>query len=223
MVGHLLEDVPFLQPHAKPAHRSTTHAKRRSDVAMTRNTIPKQETSQSPASQDLTRRDLLAQAAAIGMSIFTAPIAAAVAQTTSASQQPARGTLDIKRNGSQPASRGNPQWFTGEVLIDQPFQADEPARVGGATVTFEPGARTAWHTHPLVQTLFVTFGLGWIQRAGGPIEEIRPGDVVWIPPGEKHWHGASPTAPMTHIAVVERLNGKNIDWLEKVSDEQYRR
>jgi quercetin dioxygenase-like cupin family protein len=131
--------------------------------------------------------------------------------------------LDIQRNGSQPSAKGSPEWFTGEVRIDQPFQADEPARVGGATVTFEPGARTAWHTHPLGQTLFVTFGLGWVQREGGPVEEIRPGDVVWIAPGQKHWHGATPTTPMTHIAVVERLNGKNIDWLEKVSDAQYRR
>ncbi len=132
-------------------------------------------------------------------------------------------SVDIKRNGSQASAKGDPQWFTGEVRIDQPFQAEAPARVGGATVTFEPGARTAWHTHPLGQTLFVTFGLGWVQREGGPVEEIRPGDMVWIAPGEKHWHGATPTTPMTHIAVVERLNGKNIDWLEKVSDAQYRR
>jgi quercetin dioxygenase-like cupin family protein len=183
----------------------------------------KQETSQSAASQKLTRRALLTGAVAIGVSAYAPPIASAVAQSTSAPRAPTRGTLDIKRNGSQPTARGNPQWFTGEVRIDQPFQADEPARVGGATVTFEPGARTAWHTHPLGQTLFVTFGRGWVQRAGGPVEEIRPGDVVWIAPGEKHWHGATPTTPMTHIAVVERLNGKNIDWLEKVSDEQYRR
>ena len=114
-------------------------------------------------------------------------------------------------------------WFTGTVRIDPLFQAKDPARVASASVTFEPGARTAWHTHPLGQTLIVTAGLGWVQREGGPVEEIRPGDVVWFPPGLKHWHGASPTTAMTHIAIQEAQNGKMVDWMEKVTDDQYRR
>jgi quercetin dioxygenase-like cupin family protein len=130
--------------------------------------------------------------------------------------------MDIKRSGSQSSSKGPAEWFTGSVRIDPLFQAPAPARVFGASVTFEPGARTAWHTHPLGQTLIVTAGCGWVQRAGGPIEEIRPGDVVWFPPGEKHWHGATATAAMTHIAIVEQLDGKSADWMEKVSDDQYR-
>jgi quercetin dioxygenase-like cupin family protein len=130
--------------------------------------------------------------------------------------------LEIKRNGSRPSQKGPENWFTGTVRIDPLFQATEPARAGAGQVTFEPGARTAWHTHPLGQTLIVTAGLGWVQREGGPIEEIRPGDVVWFPPGLKHWHGASPTTAMTHIAVQESVDGKNVDWMEKVSDEQYR-
>jgi len=129
--------------------------------------------------------------------------------------------VNIQRAGSQPSMQGPADWFTGTVRIDPLFQAPEPARAGGATVTFEPGARTAWHTHPLGQTLIVTSGLGRVQRDGGPIEEIRPGDVVWFPPGEKHWHGASPTTAMTHIAIQESLDGKAVDWLEQVSDEQY--
>jgi quercetin dioxygenase-like cupin family protein len=131
--------------------------------------------------------------------------------------------MDIKRNGSRPSAKGSPDWFTGSVRVDPLFQAPDPARVGGGQVTFEPGARTAWHTHPLGQTLIITAGLGWVQREGGPIEEVRPGDVVWFPPGLKHWHGASSTTAMTHIAIQESLNGKNVDWMEKVSDEQYRR
>lgn len=129
--------------------------------------------------------------------------------------------MNIKRNGSQPSGKGNADWFTGTVRVDQPFQAEEPARAGGATVTFEPGARTAWHTHPLGQTLFVTAGLGWVQREGGSIEEVRPGDVVWFAPGEKHWHGAAPTTAMTHIAVAEKLDGKSVEWLEHVTDSEY--
>jgi quercetin dioxygenase-like cupin family protein len=129
--------------------------------------------------------------------------------------------MDIKRIGAQPSGKGPPEWFTGTVRIDSPFQRSNPARVGGAIVTFEPGARTAWHTHPLGQTLIVTAGCGWVQREGGPVEEIRPGDVVWFPPGEKHWHGAAATTAMTHIAIAEALEGKTVDWLEKVSDEQY--
>ena len=129
--------------------------------------------------------------------------------------------MDIKRSGSQPAGQGPAEWFTGAVRIDPLFEAPAPARVRGVSVTFEPGARTAWHTHPLGQTLIVTAGRGLAQRWGGPIEEIRPGDVIWLAPGEKHWHGAGPTTAMTHIAVHEALDGKAVDWLEKVSDEQY--
>jgi quercetin dioxygenase-like cupin family protein len=131
--------------------------------------------------------------------------------------------IDIERNGSRPSQKGSPDWFTGGVRVDPLFQAPEPGRTSAGQVTFEPGARTAWHTHPLGQTLIVTAGLGWVQREGGPIEEIRPGDVVWFPPRLKHWHGASPTTAMTHIAVQESVDGKNVDWLEKVSDEQYRK
>jgi len=129
--------------------------------------------------------------------------------------------MEIKRSGSQPSSKGPSEYFTGTVRIDPLFQPDDPARTLGASVTFEPGARTAWHAHPLGQTLIVTAGCGRAQCRGGPVEEIRPGDVIWFPPGEKHWHGASPTTAMTHIAIVEKLDGKSADWMEKVSDEQY--
>jgi quercetin dioxygenase-like cupin family protein len=129
--------------------------------------------------------------------------------------------MEIKRIGSQPSGEGPADWFTGRVRIDPLFQAPHPARVTCASVTFEPGARTAWHTHPLGQTLIVTAGCGLAQRWDGPIEEIRPGDVIWFAPGEKHWHGARPTIAMTHIAIVEQLNGKSADWMEKVSDEEY--
>jgi len=130
--------------------------------------------------------------------------------------------MEIKRNGAQPSGKGAAEHFTGVVRIDPLFQPTDPSRTLGLSVTFEPGARTAWHTHPLGQTLVVTAGCGQARREGGPVEEIRPGDVVWIPPGEKHWHGASPTTSMTHIALQEQLDGKVIDWMEKVSDEQYR-
>jgi quercetin dioxygenase-like cupin family protein len=130
--------------------------------------------------------------------------------------------MEIKRSGSQSSSKGPADWFTGTVRIDPLFEAPEPARVRCANVTFEAGARTAWHTHPLGQILIVTAGCGLAQRWGGPIEEIRPGDVIWFSPGEKHWHGATPTTAMTHIAIVEQLEGKSADWMEKVSDEQYR-
>jgi quercetin dioxygenase-like cupin family protein len=130
--------------------------------------------------------------------------------------------MEIKRSGSQPSGKGPADYFTGAVRVDPLFEAPDPARVRSAHVTFEPGARTAWHTHPLRQTLIVTSDLGWVQRAGGPIEEIRPRDVVWFSPGEKHWHGASPTTAMTHIAIQEALNGSPVDWMEKVSDTQYR-
>jgi quercetin dioxygenase-like cupin family protein len=129
--------------------------------------------------------------------------------------------MKITRSGSQASAKGPSEYFTGTVRIDAPFAGEEPARIGGATVTFEPGARTAWHTHPLGQTLIVTTGLGWVQREGEPIEEISPGDIVWLAPGEKHWHGATPTTAMTHIAIAEKLNGSPVDWLEKVTDEQY--
>jgi len=131
--------------------------------------------------------------------------------------------MDIKRSGSQQTSKGPADWFTGSVRIRPLFEAPEPARVRGASVTFEPGARTAWHTHPLGQTLIVTAGTGWAQREGGEIEEIRAGDVVCFAPGEKHWHGATPTTVMTHIAIQEALNGKVVEWMEHVTDEQYRR
>ncbi len=129
--------------------------------------------------------------------------------------------MDIKRSGSQASGQGPADWFTGAVRIDPLFKASEPARVVGASVTFEPGARTAWHTHPLGQTLIVTAGCGLAQREGGPIEQIRPGDVVWFPPGEKHWHGATATTAMTHIAIQEALDGKTVDWMEKVGDGEY--
>ena len=130
--------------------------------------------------------------------------------------------MEIKRNGSQPSGKGPAGYFTGAVRIDPLFAAPDPARVSGGAVSFEPGARTAWHTHPLGQTLIVTVGRGLAQRDGGPVEEIRPGDVVWFAPGEKHWHGAAPTTAMTHIAIAEAQSGKVVDWMEKVSDEQYR-
>jgi quercetin dioxygenase-like cupin family protein len=130
--------------------------------------------------------------------------------------------MEITPNGSQPSGKGPADYFTGVVRIDPLFQAPGPARVVGASVTFEPGARTAWHTHPLGQILIVTSGLGWVQRWDGLKEEIRPGDVIWYPPGEKHWHGATSSTAMTHIAIVEQLNSKSADWMEKVSDGQYR-
>ena len=141
---------------------------------------------------------------------------------TPASQTP-KLNMEIKRIGSQPSVKGPADWFTGTVRIDPLFEPNASARAGAATVTFEPGARTAWHTHPLGQRLIVTGGCGRAQREGGPIEEIRPGDVVWFPPGVRHWHGAASTTAMTHIAVQEALDGKVVEWMEKVSDEQYRR
>jgi quercetin dioxygenase-like cupin family protein len=130
--------------------------------------------------------------------------------------------MEIKRSGSQPSSKGPADWFTGAVRIDPLFQPTDPARTAAASVTFEPGARTAWHTHPLGQTLIVTAGAGLAQRWGGPIEQLRPGDVVWFPPGEKHWHGATATTALMHIAVQEQLDGKAVEWLEQVSEAQYR-
>ena len=129
--------------------------------------------------------------------------------------------MKLIRNGTQPSIKGPADWFTGNVRIDSPFQGEAPARAGGAIVTFEPGARTAWHTHPLGQTLLVTSGCGWTQCEGEEIVEIRAGDIVWCPPGHKHWHGATPTTAMTHVAIAEMLDGRAVDWLEHVTDEQY--
>jgi quercetin dioxygenase-like cupin family protein len=129
--------------------------------------------------------------------------------------------MEIQRSGSRPSEQGSADWFTGAVRIDRLIDAPAPARVVGACVSFEPGARTAWHTHPLGQTLIVEDGCGWAQRWGGPVEEIRPGDVIWFPPGEKHWHGATATTAMTHIAIQEKLDGKAVHWMEKVGEEQY--
>jgi quercetin dioxygenase-like cupin family protein len=141
----------------------------------------------------------------------------ALGGTSLENKQPIR----ITRNGTQPSVKGAAETFSGSVRIDQMFEASDPAHVLGASVTFEPGARTAWHAHPLGQTLIVTAGCGLVQRQGGPIETILPGDVVWIPPHIKHWHGAAPTTPMTHLALVERLDGRSTTWMEKVTDEQY--
>jgi quercetin dioxygenase-like cupin family protein len=131
--------------------------------------------------------------------------------------------MEIKRAGSQLSKKGPAEWFTGQVRIDPLFETPDPALVSVASVTFEPGARTAWHTHPLGQTLIVTAGCGWAQRDGRPVEEIRPGDVVWFAPGERHWHGATRNTGMTHIAIQEKLNGKVVEWMEHVADDQYRR
>jgi quercetin dioxygenase-like cupin family protein len=133
-----------------------------------------------------------------------------------------RSEVRVTRSGSQPSTKGPAEYFTGNVRVEGRFQAEAPARIGGATVVFEPGAHTAWHTHPLGQTLIVTAGAGLVQHWGGPVQDIRPGDVVWIPPGVKHWHGAAPTTGMTHIAVSESQDGKSVEWMEKVTDQQYR-
>jgi quercetin dioxygenase-like cupin family protein len=164
----------------------------------------------------ITRRRMLA--ASGGLATW-----AAATGGLAAPEQQRTGTMQITRNGSQPSRKGPAEYFTGTVRLDPLFQAPEPARVAGASVTFEPGARTAWHTHPLGQTLIVMSGRGWMQVWGGSVEEMYPGDVVWFPPGEKHWHGATPTTAMTHIAIQETLDGKNVDWLEQVSDQHYQR
>ena len=131
--------------------------------------------------------------------------------------------MEIQPNGAADSVDGPADWFTGDVRLDPLFDRTEPARVSGASVTFEPGARTAWHTHPLGQTLVITAGLGWVQREGGPIQEVRPGDLVWFPPNEKHWHGATPRTAMTHLAIQEKLDGKAVEWMEHVSEQQYRK
>jgi quercetin dioxygenase-like cupin family protein len=168
----------------------------------------------------ITRRLVLAGAGGL---VGLAAAGAAAAQTPTVTTQGRNGTMQITRAGARPSGKGPAEYFTGSVRVDPMFQAGDPARVSGGHVTFEPGARTAWHTHPLGQTLVITSGLGWVQHQGGPIEEVRPGDVVWFPSGLKHWHGATPTTAMTHIAITESQNGKNVDWMEKVSDEQYRK
>jgi len=129
--------------------------------------------------------------------------------------------MNIQRNGTAPSTRPSADYFTGTVRLDAPFKGTGEARIGGATVTFEPGARTAWHTHPLGQAIIVLSGLGRAQREGGPVEEIRPGDIVWFEPGERHWHGASPEGAMSHLAIAEALDGRSVDWLEKVTDAEY--
>jgi quercetin dioxygenase-like cupin family protein len=172
--------------------------------------------------EDMRRRDFVKGAFAIGGVAINKNLLAAVDLTTG-KRHSREKHMEIKKVGSQPSVKGPTDWFTGTVRIDPLFTAPEPARVSGAHVTFEPGARTAWHTHPLRQTLIVTSGCGWAQREGGPIEEMHPGDVVWFSPGEKHWYGAAPTTAMTHIAIQKGLNGKVVDWIEHVTNEQYRR
>jgi quercetin dioxygenase-like cupin family protein len=171
-----------------------------------------------PKTPMVTRRRILARtgsfAAAAGVAAAPGPTLAMRARSEA---------MDIKRNGSRPSGKGPEAYFTGTVRVDPMFETGEPVRVTGGHVTFEPGARSAWHTHPLGQTLVITSGLGWAQLEGEPIEEIRPGDVVWFPPGVKHWHGATPTTAVSHIAITESREGKNVDWMEKVSAEQYRK
>jgi quercetin dioxygenase-like cupin family protein len=164
----------------------------------------------------ITRRRALHVTGGLALSVCSRP---GFAQTPAANPI-RRETLDIKRNGSRPATKGPESYFTGAVRVEPVLQVGDPIRLNAGRVTFEPGARSAWHTHPLGQTLIITGGLGWVQTEGGPIEEVRPGDVVWFPPGEKHWHGATTTTPMTHYAVQESLNGTNVDWMERVSDDQ---
>jgi quercetin dioxygenase-like cupin family protein len=168
----------------------------------------------------ITRRSILA---ATGGVAGLAAAGVAAAQTPTVATQGRNGTMQITRGGSQASRTGPIENFTGAVRVDPLFPVREPGRVSAGSVTFEPGARTAWHTHPLGQTLIITSGFGWVRHEGGPIEEVRAGDVVWFPPGLKHWHGATPTTAMTHIAIQETLNGKNVDWMEKVSDDQYRK
>ncbi len=168
------------------------------------------------------RRTFLKQAGTAAGAALMLP-AILPAQSAPPARETPQAPMNISRVGSKPSKIASPEYFSGQVRMDPLNEAPPPARVAVTSVTFEPAARTNWHTHPLGQTLYVTAGAGWIQREGGPIEEIRPGDVVWIPPAEKHWHGAAPTTAMTHLSIVEKLDGKNIDWLEKVTDEQYRK
>jgi quercetin dioxygenase-like cupin family protein len=170
----------------------------------------------------ITRRHLVAATSGLGSLAAAGVLRDRAFGAPAISTRQGNGTMEIRRSGSQPSGKGPANNFTGAVRIDPLLQAPDPARVSCASVTFEPGARTAWHTHPLGQTLIVTSGQGWAQFWGGPIEEIRSGDVIWIPPGEKHWHGATPSTAVTHIAIAERLDGRSTDWMEKVSDERYR-
>jgi quercetin dioxygenase-like cupin family protein len=156
----------------------------------------------------------------ISFSLF-APVASPA--QTSGTKAPTSSVIKITRSESLQLKKGSANYFTGSVQVQELFPADDPSRTSGGKVTFEPGARSAWHTHPLGQILIVTDGTGWVQQWGGPIEEIRKGDVIWIPPGVKHWHGATPSTAMTHIAIQEQLNGKAVEWMEKVTDEQYRK
>jgi quercetin dioxygenase-like cupin family protein len=176
----------------------------------------------SAGDAEITRRRMLAVTGGLAALAAARPTAAEAAKLTVLTKR-SNETMEIMRIGSRPSGKGPTEYFTGSVRIDPLFQAPDPARVRGASVTFDAGARTAWHTHPLGQTLIVTAGCGWVQREGGPVEEIRPGDVVWFSPGEKHWHGATATTGMTHTALQEALDGKVVDWMEKVSDVQYRR
>ena len=190
------------------------------ELPITPDKLLKADASRSRESRTMiTRRRILAGTG--GIAALAA--AAAAAQGLNVPTQARNGAMQITRSGSRPSAKGSADYFTGSVRVDPLFQAGDPARVSGGHVTFEPGARSAWHTHPLGQTLIVTSGLGWAQADGGPVEEIRPGDVIWFPAGLRHWHGATPTTAMTHIAITEFQNGRNVDWLEKVSDEQYRR
>jgi quercetin dioxygenase-like cupin family protein len=159
----------------------------------------------------LTRRHMLAATGSLSAMAAVGPAAA----------QQRNATMKITRSNSQPFRKGPAEYFTGAVRIEQPFAGSAPARISGAFVTFEPGARTNWHTHPLGQTLIVTQGCGWVQAEGGPREEILAGDIVWFPPGVRHWHGATATQGLTHIAIAEALDGKSVDWMEKVTDAQY--
>jgi quercetin dioxygenase-like cupin family protein len=179
-------------------------------------------TGNADAQRRVTRRSVLSAAAGLAMA---APAGSDSARAAAIDDSTTGRTtmMQINRNGSRASGKGPEAWFTGSVRVDPLFQAGDPTRVSGGQVTFEPDARTMWHTHPLGQTIIITSGLGWAQCEGGPIEEIRPGDVVWFPPGEKHWHGATATTAMTHIAITESLDGKNVDWLEQVSDAQYRK
>jgi quercetin dioxygenase-like cupin family protein len=167
---------------------------------------------------EVTRRHLLRLVGGAALVVGYRP---ALAQQPTRPSMERKTAMKIERNGSRPSAKGAPAYFSGSVRVEPVFQVGDPMRLNAGSVTFEPGARTAWHTHPLGQTLIITAGLGWVQTEGGHIEEVRPGDVVWFPPGQKHWHGATPTTAMTHIAVQESFNGKNVDWMEKVSDAQY--
>lgn len=164
------------------------------------------------------RRDFI-RLGALAIATWTAPKKA----RAEGLHQPKEISMDITRIGSTPSQPGPADWFTGSTRVDFLFQAKDPSAVSGASVTFEPGARTVWHTHPVGQHLIITAGLGWVQEEGGPIQEVRPGDVVWFPPAVKHWHGASPTNAMTHIAIQEARNGSPVEWLEPVSEDQYRK